>query len=98
MPPVKLLSVKSSPKAGKRYVATFQMDSGRTKQVHFGDSQMENYTMHHDDGRRHNYLSRHRSSESWNTPDTAGSLSRWLLWEYPSLQTAVRAYRARFNL
>ena len=78
-----------------KWVAVF--DDG--KRVPFGARGYLDYTQHHDRLRRANYLSRHRSRESWSNPRTAGSLSRWILWgDSTSLQTNLRAFRRRFSL
>lgn len=69
------------------------------KRVPFGAVGYKDYTQHHDKLRRANYLSRHRSSESWNDPKTAGSLSRWILWgDSTSLEANLRAFKRRFSL
>ena len=36
-------------------------------------------------------------NENWNNPLTAGFWSRWLLWEKPTLNEAVRNINAKFN-
>ena len=69
------------------------------KRVSFGAVGYKDYTQHHDKLRRANYLSRHRSSESWNDPRTAGALSRWILWgDSTSLEANLRAFKRRFSL
>ena len=94
---MKLLSIKPSTKAGKKYMAVFEGDSGREKTVHFGAAGMEDFTMHKDEERKQRYLNRHKARESWDKPDTPGALSRWILWNKPTFQESVRDYRARFN-
>ena len=49
--------------------------------------------MHRDEKRRRSYLSRHASREDWGRSGvmTAGWLSRYLLWEKPTLKEAVVA-------
>lgn len=67
--------------------------------VRFGAVGYKDYTQHKDPLRRKNYLQRHRSSENWNDPKTAGSLSRWLLWgDSTSLDANLRAFKRRFSL
>lgn len=94
---MKLLSIKPSTNAGKKYVATFEQDNGRTKTVHFGAAGMTDYTLSRDEERKERYLSRHRSRESWDKPDTAGALSRWILWNKPTLTASIADYRRRFS-
>jgi hypothetical protein len=78
-----------------KWVATFS-DGTR---VSFGAKGYKDYTQHHDKLRRANYLSRHRSSESWSNPKTAGALSRWLLWgDSTSFATNLADFKRRFSL
>ena len=68
------------------------------RRVPFGAQGYEDYTQHKNHLRQENYLLRHRSREDWSDPQTAGALSRWLLWDSPSLREAVRKCRRRFSL
>jgi hypothetical protein len=78
-----------------KWVATF--DDGT--RVSFGAKGYQDYTQHHDKLRRANYLSRHRTSESWTNPKTAGALSRWLLWgDSTSFATNLADFKRRFSL
>jgi hypothetical protein len=43
------------------------------------------------------YLERH-SKENWNDWMSAGSLSRWLLWNKKSISASYNDYLKRFNL
>lgn len=94
---MKLLSIKPSTKADKKFMATFEGDSGKEKVVHFGQAGAPDYTITKDPERKRLYLQRHRARESWNKPDTPGALSRWILWNKPSFADSVRDYKARFN-
>lgn len=62
------------------------------------------YTMYYErDGKdiarakRRAYIKRHRVNESWKNPRMPGTLSRYILWEFPTLTKAVRMYRKRFS-
>jgi hypothetical protein len=78
-----------------KWVATFSDGT----QVPFGAKGYQDYTQHHDKLRRANYLSRHRTSESWTNPKTAGALSRWLLWgDSTSFATNLADFKRRFSL
>lgn len=95
--PIKVV-IKKSTKDGKKLMAIFSMDNGRTKTVHFGASGMSDYTKHRDDERKKRYLTRHRKNENWSDPMTAGALSRWILWNLPTREASIRDYKKRFNL
>lgn len=92
--PLKLISIKPSEKATKKYKATF--NDGTT--THFGSKGYDDYTKHKDDKRKSNYLARHRKNENWNNPKTAGSLSRFILWNKMNIKDSVANYKSRFNL
>jgi threonine dehydrogenase-like Zn-dependent dehydrogenase len=36
------------------------------------------------------------ATETWTDPTTAATLSRFLLWEKPTLESALRAFKKRF--
>lgn len=95
---MRLLSLEPSHDGTHKWRATFLLDTGRTKTTHFGARGMSDFTLHKDRRRRQLYLARHRPTEDWNDPTSAGALSRWLLWEYPSMNQALRAFKARFHL
>lgn len=48
--------------------------------------------------RRAAYLRRHKAREDWDAPRSAGALSRWILWNKPTLRASVLAFRRRFHL
>ena len=78
-----------------KWVATFE-DGTR---VPFGAVGYKDYTQHGDKLRRANYLRRHRTTESWTNPRTAGALSRWILWgDSASFSTNLSDFKRRFSL
>jgi Family of unknown function (DUF5754) len=92
-----LVRIETSDKPGKKLTATFVDDhSKRTKKVHFGAAGMGDFTLHRDPDRKSRYLKRHRANENWNDPLTAGALSRWILWNKPTLNASIQDYRNRF--
>lgn len=96
---MKLVSVKPARDGIHKYVAHFVQDNGRDKNVKFGAKGYSDFTVHKDNERRLRYLKRHRGmGENWNDPTTPGALSRWILWEYPEFDQAVREFRKRFDL
>jgi len=96
--PLKVV-IKKSSKPEKKLQATFSYpETTRTKTIHFGSAGMADYTISKDKEQRSRYLERHRKRENWNKADTAGALSRWILWSLPTRQEAIQAYKKRFNL
>ena len=67
------------------------------KTVHFGQKGASDFTRHGDQARKRRYLARHRPRENWADPYTAGSLSRHVLWNKPTLKASVRDYARRFG-
>ena len=57
---------------------------------------MSDYTKHKDPERMKRYNNRHRRNENWNDPTTAGALSKWILWNKPSLKASIADYKSRF--
>lgn len=91
--------VKKSTKPGKKYMAIFTRDNGRTKTTHFGASGMSDYTIHKDKERRARYRSRHKKDLSTGDYMRAGFLSYYLLWgESTSFRENLKSYKKRFNL
>lgn len=93
---MKFKGIEKSPKAGKKYRATFETDSGREKHTDFGDSSMEDLTQHKDEARAERYRSRHRKDLTTGDPTRAGYLSWYILWSHPSLRAGLDEYRRKF--
>jgi len=89
---------------------TFEEDGKRSKTVHFGSAGMRDYTLinkktsqfylpNKEDREKVKkaYKSRH-SNYSLASPSTAGSLSRFLLWNKPTLVASIKDYEKRFDV
>ena len=81
-----------------KYVGIFTDEKGDERRIPFGYKPMEDLTQHRNRLRRSLYLARHQARENWNDPMTAGSLSRWILWETPNLEINIRRFKKKFNL
>lgn len=96
---LKLKTIRRSHKPEKKYDAVFQYPDGHTKTIPFGARGMSDFTKHKDKTRKQRYLSRHSGmGEHWNKPDTAGALSKWILWNKPSFRASVSDFKKRFHL
>lgn len=81
-----------------KFQAIFEED-GRERTVKFGAYGMSDYLHHKDKVRRQRYLDRHEKNENWSKPDTAGALSRFILWgPTTSLLQNIQLYRKRFRV
>jgi len=93
------VEIKRSTNDEKKLMAIFTYPDGKTKTTHFGARGMSDYTKHGDKERMERYVDRHDNGrEDWNDPTTAGALSRWVLWNKPSLSASFNDFKKRFNL
>lgn len=95
MPAPQLVRVVPSPRQTKKYMAVFSDG----QQVHFGGKGCGDFIQYQRLGKdfaarkRRAYIARHaRGGEDWRNPMSPGALSRWLLWEYPTLPQAIKKY------
>ena len=79
-------------------MAIFKLDNDHTKTVHFGAAGYEDFTMHKDEERKKRYMDRHKEHEDWSDPMTAGALSRYILWNKPTLQASISDFKSKFHL
>lgn len=96
--------IMNSDRKGKRYVAVPQGrefdENGREiiiKTVHFGSSEHENYTIHKDSIRKERYIKRH-SKEDWTDLEKAGTWSRYILWNLPTLEASAKDMANHFGI
>ena len=70
------------------------------KTVHFGAQGYEDFTMHKNEIRKNNYISRHKTRENWTKSGikTAGFWSRWLLWNKPSFSSSIKDIEKNFKI
>lgn len=106
------VEIKPSTRAASKYMAIFKNGEGvKVKTIHFGAKGYRDNTLTSnkssefyiaDEDKRNKvktlYINRHKTSENWEEPDNAGSLSRWILWDKPTFKEGVEAYKKRFNL
>ena len=93
------VTITPSLRKDKKMMAIFYDDNNKkVKTVHFGAKGMSDYTINKDKERKQRYLDRHRKREDWNNYMTAGSLSRFVLWNLPSLKASIADYKKRFKL
>lgn len=94
----KFLGLKKSDDGIHKYVATFlNNETNRKKTTKFGAYGYEDYTIHKDEERKERYIKRHDKREDFENPVTAGSLSRYLLWNKPTIEESLKDYLKRFK-
>jgi hypothetical protein len=77
---------------------------GKEKVVHFGSSKNKDFTIYWKEDKekaekmKSAYLARHKVNENWNNPMTAGSLSKHILWNLPTVSASIKDFKKRFSL
>jgi len=99
------VTISRSSNSEKKLMAVFEDSEGKKiKTTHFGQRGASDYTKHGEKERMKRYLERHgggtttSTKEDWKDPTTAGSLSRWILWNEPSLNSSFNDYKRKFGL
>ena len=91
---MRLVKVVRSPVKGKKLRAVFS--NGR--HTDFGASGYSDFTKHKDTARRSRYIARHSKRENWRNFRSPGALSRYILWNKPTLRGSIADYKRRFKL
>ena len=91
---LRLEKVSRSPLKGKKLRAFFSDGT----HVDFGAAGYSDYTKHRDPARKERYILRHRAQENWRSPKARGTLSRFVLWNKPTLAASIADYKRRFGL
>jgi hypothetical protein len=83
---------------GKKYKMVFY-DAMRKKikSVSFGAVGYNDFTITGDLQAKMNYIARHKTTENWNDPMTAGSLALNLLWNKTTLSASYKDFRNKFK-
>jgi len=101
-----IVKIKKSNLENKKMMAEFyeifkvpgKMVIEKTKTIHFGQAGASDFTISKNLEQKQRYINRHEKNENWNNPMTAGSLSRWILWNKPTLKESIKDYKKKFNL
>ena len=89
-----------SPLPKKKYRAEF--DDGT--HTDFGAKGYKDYTIFSKgdpavaEQHKEQYLRRHRDRENWKDYKSPGALSRFILWNKPSIRDSIADYKRRFGL
>ena len=96
---LKLKTIKKSHRSDKKWDAVFLRPDGTQKVQPFGQRGYSDFTKHKDATRKQRYIARHkRMHEDWKDPTRAGPLSRFILWNKPTMAASVRSYRRMFRV
>ena len=98
---VEKLYLYESSNPAKKYMLQFvNPKTGRHKTVHFGASDYDDYTSFpkaERDERKARYIKRHEK-EDWSDPHRASTLSRYILWNLPTIGASIRDMNKRFGV
>ena len=85
--------ITKSKNSSKKYDA--RIDGSKT--VSFGQNGASDFTKHKDPQRKDRYIDRHRKNEDWTKSGlkTAGSYSKHVLWNKPTLQASIADIKRR---
>jgi hypothetical protein len=98
------VEIKKSNQPKKKLMAIFYDNDKKVKTTHFGSASNKDFTIYSKenkklaDDRKKLYLDRHRPTEDWNDYKSAGSLSRYILWNKSTIEASKKDYAKRFNL
>jgi hypothetical protein len=98
---MKLISIKKSPIASKKWRATFEHTgtAGKTQfHTDFGASGYVDFTLGADPERARLYRLRHKKDLLTKNPTKPGFLSYYVLWASPNFDENVRQFKNRFHL
>jgi hypothetical protein len=96
---LRLKTIKRSHNPEKKWDAVFVKADGREIVQPFGQRGYSDFTKHKNVTRKQRYIARHaRMHEDWTDPTRAGTLSRFILWNKPTLRSSIRSYRKRFHV
>ena len=94
---IKLISIKKSIKPQKKYDAKFKKDD-KIKIVSFGASGYSDFTLTKNKEQKERYIKRHQKNENWNNPLSAGALSRFILWNKPTIKASKEDFKNKFGV
>lgn len=96
---MRLKTIKKSHRPEKKWDAVFLRPDGKEIVQPFGQRGYSDFTKHKDVTRKQRYIARHRRmNEDWMDPTRAGTLSRYILWNKPTLKASIRSYRRKFHV
>jgi hypothetical protein len=93
--PKKIILLTSSKKTAKKYDIT---GPSLKNSISFGAKGYSDYTIHKDPKRKDNYIKRHQVNEDWNDINKAGTWSKYLLWNKPTLQESIKNMENKFDI
>ena len=89
----KFIKLIPSSRQDKKWEIHLQNEqSGKIKRISFGQKNASDFTLHKNLQRKENYILRHQKNEMWSNPLKPGTLSRYILWNKPTIDESLRDY------
>ena len=78
----------------------FMIITPQEKKIHFGQSGASDMTIHKNEARKHNYITRHSVREDWTKKSIEKPMfwAKHLLWNKPNLEDSIKDTESRFNI
>jgi len=80
-----------------KYKVKVTEPNGKHYTVQFGAKGYTDFTRGATDEQKKNYLMRHKATENWNDPHTAGFWSRWVLWNKRSVSESLKSAKNKIK-
>jgi hypothetical protein len=97
MKPRVIILKPSTLKTKKFKAVLFDDNLKKIKTINFGQKNAEDFTIHKDEARKVKYIKRH-GKEDWSDLMKAGTYSRYILWNLPSLDDSIDDFSKKFNI
>jgi hypothetical protein len=95
----KFINLIASSRPDKKWEIQLQDEqTGKIKRASFGAKGYSDFTQHQDPKRKERYIARHQPNEWWLDPLKPGTLSRYILWNKPTIKESLQDYLKRFNI
>ena len=90
------LFITKSKRKNKKYDL---LDEDKNYILSFGNSDDSDFTKHKDEERKQNYIKRHTNEDHTKSGvKTAGFMSRFILWNKPTITASINDTNKRFNI
>lgn len=90
-----IIFMRKSDKRHKRYLVVIDNQA-----IHFGDAGTRDFTCHHDEQRKRQYINRHRQGENWRKTGirSAGFWAKHILWNKRTIASSVKDTEGKFGV
>lgn len=90
--------LQPSPRAAKKLQVIVPQLDGSYLAIVFGNTGYSDFLSHGSELRKFNYIRRHQSREDWTDINRAGTWSKYLFWNKPTLKESVADIEKTFGI